>query len=188
MKKLILTLCLCLFILGGCQKKPDLSKPIDIWTYEADMSGYEGLGKTGHVFKGTTVSELKRIMDEKGYGVFVLSATFCPHCQIAMRYLNEIAQELGVTIYYLNGSSKEYPIQNNEAYDILFDLLYTTLNVGEDGKEIQTPEVFTVVDGIITKYQIGTTWKGMDYDDKDIEDLKNVYRNMLTPFSKQSQD
>ena len=183
MKKLFIVLFILCFFLGACQKKPDLSKPFEIWTYDVDMSGYEGLDSKDHMFKGTTVSELERVMEEKGYGPFVLSATFCPHCQIAMRYLNEVAKDLDVYIYYLDGASKEYPIQGTNDYNILFDLLYTTLNVGEDGKEIQTPELFTIVDGIITKYQIGTTWQGMEYDDKNIEDLKKVYHDMLLPYS-----
>ena len=181
MKKIICLLIL-LLCLSACNKKPDMSKPFELETYACDMSGYEGLSSTKHMFKGTTVRELERTVNEKGYGVFVLSRTGCNHCQMAMQYLNAVAEELGVTIYYIDAMSDEYPILGTDNYDILFDLLYTTLNEGDEGKEIQTPEVFTVVDGIITSSQVGTTWTGSDYDENDINELKAVYRKMLTPF------
>ena len=104
MKKLLSILLICL-VLFGCskkQEKPDLSKEFVIETYKADMSGYENLKSSGHMFVGTTVSELKRTVDEGGYGVFVLSRTGCPSCQLAMQYLNEVAGELGVYIYYID--------------------------------------------------------------------------------------
>ena len=183
MKKMICLLLICL-CLCGCNRKPDTKTPFELDTYACDMSGYDGLDAKRHMFKGTTVKELERTVNEKGYGVFVLSRTGCNHCQMSMRYLNEVAEELGVTVYYIDAMSDEYPILGTDNYDILFDLLYTTLNEGEDGqKEIQTPEVITVVDGIITAYQVGTTWSGMEYDDNDINQLKSVYRKMLTPFS-----
>ena len=186
MKK-IFVLLLVLLLFSGCSKN-DYSKLYDLETYNCDMSSYEGLENVEHVFVGTTVSELKRLIDEKGYGVFAFSSKYCSHCQIAMQYLNEVAKELNVTMFYIDGTSQEYPIQNTDNYDILFDILYDTLNEGPDGKEIQTPEIFSVIDGEIKDYQVGTTWNGLEYDDKDIDNLKDVYRRILTPFVKQSQD
>ena len=183
MKKLVLLL-IALLCLCACTEKPDMSEPFELETYACDMSGYEGLSSTKHMFKGTTVKELERTINEKGYGVFVLSREGCDHCQMSMRYLNEVAEELGVTVYYIDAMSDVYPILGTDNYQILYDILYTTLNEGDNGKEIQTPEVFTVIDGVISKYQIGTTWKGLDYDDNDINELKSVYRKMLTPFSR----
>lgn len=182
MKKffIILLTVLCLF---GCSKKPDKSIPFELETYACDMSGYEGMDARKHMFVGTTVKELERTVLEEGYGVFVLSRTGCNHCQMVMRYLNEVAEELDVKIYYIDATSEEYPIVGTDNYELLFDLLYSTLNTGKDGKEIQTPEVFTIVEGKITSYKIGTTWKGSEYDDNDINELKALYRKMLTPFA-----
>lgn len=187
MKKLLLILSL-LLCLCGCEKKPDYSKPYDLFTYSADMVGYNGLESNDHNFLGTTVSELKRLIEEKGYGVFVLSSTFCPHCKIAMQYLNEVSKELNVKVFYLDGTSKEYPIVDSEDYDVLFNLLYDILEEGAEGKDIQTPHVFSLIDGKFVESQVGTTWQGLDYSEKDIENLKERYREILKPFSSQSQD
>ena len=169
---LIILLCLC-----GCSRKPDLDHEFVLETYACDMSGYAGLSSSKHMFKGTTINE-------KGYGVFVFSRTGCDHCQMVMKHLNDVAEELGVTVYYIDAMSDEYPILGTENYQLLYDLLYTTLNEGDNGKELQTPELFTVVDGVITSYKVGTTWSGSEYDENDVNELKALYRKMLTPFSR----
>ena len=134
MKKLLSILLVCL-VLFGCtkkQEKPDLSKEFVIETYKADMSGYENLKSSGHMFVGTTVSELKRTVDE---------------------------------------------------------VLYETIPENENGeRDLQTPEVVTIVDGKITGSQIGTTWGGSNYTDKDVTKLEDIYRKLLTPFVQESQD
>lgn len=183
MKKIIIIL-ITFLILTSCSNRPDTSIPFELWTYDCDMSGYEGLNKNNHMFLGTTVKEFERTINEKGYGAFVLSRTGCNHCQMIMRYLNDVCEELDINIYYIDAMSDEYPILNTDNYQVLYDLLYTTLNTGSNGKEIQTPEVFTVVNGIITSYKVGTTWKGSDYNENDINELKALYRKMLTPFKK----
>lgn len=179
-------------MLFGCskqQEKPDLTKEFTVETYKADMSGYENLKSSNHMFLGTTVSELKRTVDEGGYGVFVLSRTGCPSCQLAMQYLNEVAEELGVYIYYIDAQSDAYPILGTENYDVLYDVLYETIPENENGeRDLQTPEVVTIVDGKITGSQIGTTWGGSNYTDKDVSKLEDIYRKLLTPFVQESQD
>ncbi len=193
MKK-ILNILLCLLFLAGCtsQKdtvKPDFDSGFTIETYKADMSGYENLKSSGHMFLGTTVSELKRTIDEKGYGAFVLSRTGCSHCQIAMQYLNQAAQEVGVNVYYIDAESDTYPILGTDNYNTLYDILYDVLAEGDDGeKEMQTPHFFTVINGEIVASQIGTTWKGSSYSDSDAEKLKDTYKKLLTPFVNESQD
>lgn len=192
MKKII-TILLILLCLVGCSKEeypsPDLNNEFTLETYLADMSGYQNLKSTGHMFKGTTVSELKRTIDEKGYGVFVLSRTSCSHCQLAMQYLNEVASNLDVYIYYIDAESDIYPILGTDNYDVLFEVLEPVLEKDEDGeKTIQTPDVFTIVNGEITANQIGTTWTGSNYSDEDVAKLEEVYTSMLKPFSNLSQD
>ena len=192
MKK-ILTILACLLLLVGCSStssvKPDFDSGFTIETYKADMSGYENLKSTGHMFLGTTVSELKRTIDEKGYGAFVLSRTSCSHCQIAMQYLNQAAEELGVYVYYIDAESETYPILNTENFNILYDILYDVLEKGEDGeKEMQTPHFFTVINGEIVGSLIGTTWNGSSYSESDANKLVETYKSLLTPFVDESQD
>ena len=125
MKKL-LTMVIIGLLLFGCsneKEKPDLNKEFTLQTYKADMSGYENLKSSGHMFLGTTVSEWKRTIDEKGYGVFVLSRTGCTHCQFAMQYINDVAKELNVYVYYIDAESDTYPILGTDNYEILYDIL-----------------------------------------------------------------
>lgn len=192
MKK-ILSVLLCLLFLVGCNgkdtAKPDFDSDFTIETYKVDMSGYENLKSSGHMFLGTTVTELKRTVDEKGYGAFVLSRTGCSHCQIAMQYLNKAAEELGVYVYYIDAESETYPILNTENFDILYDILYDVLETGEDGeKELLTPHFFTIINGEIIGSQIGTTRTGSSYSDDDADKLVETYKSLLTPFVNESQD
>ena len=192
MKK-ILSVLMCLLFLVGCSEKevakPDFNSDFTIETYKVDMSGYENLKSSGHMFLGTTVSELKRTIDEKGYGAFILSRTSCSHCQIAMQYLNQAAEELGVYVYYIDAESETYPILNTENFNILYDILYDVLEKGDDGeKEMQTPHLFTIIDGEIVGSQIGTTWNGSSYSECDTNKLVETYKSLLTPFVDESQD
>lgn len=180
-----------LLLLVACSntKEPDLNLNFNLETYMADMSGYQNLKSTGHMFLGTTVSELKRTVDEKGYGVFVLSRTSCSHCQLAMQYLNEVAEQLNVYVYYIDAESETYPILGTDNYNTLLELLDPVLDIDENGeKYIQTPDVFTIVDGEITANQIGTTWTGSEYSGKDVQELEDAYTKMLKPFASESQD
>ncbi|MDO4500239.1 MAG: lipoprotein [Erysipelotrichaceae bacterium] len=179
MKKIIYLLFI-LLLLSGCSKS--LNK-VDIETYEVDMSAYAGISYNDHMFKGTTVKELEKVMNEKGSGVFILSRVNCDHCQMVMQYLNDVAKELDVTVYYIDAISKEYPILHTENYDILYNILYDYLNEGGEGKEIMTPHLITVVNGKIISSKIGTTWSGSNYDENDVRELKNLYKKMLTQFS-----
>ena len=190
MKK-VLSFLFIFLILTACSgsKKPDFDSDFTIETYKADVSGYENLKSSGHMFLGTTVSELKKTVDEKGYGAFVLSRVSCNHCQASMQYLNEVCEELGVYVYYINAESDTYPILGTDNYDILYDILYDVLDEDENGeRELQTPHFFTIIDGEIVGSKIGTTWTGNSYTEKDVENLEEVYRKMLTPFINESQD
>ena len=96
---------------------------------------------------------------------------------------------MGVYIYYIDAQSDAYPILGTENYDVLYEVLYETIPENENGeRDLQTPEVVTIVDGKITGSQIGTTWGGSNYTDKDVSKLEDIYRKLLTPFAQESQD
>ncbi|MBQ1478263.1 MAG: hypothetical protein IIZ33_08965, partial [Erysipelotrichaceae bacterium] len=69
-KKLIILL--SLFFLVSCSSP--VSSDYVPKTFPVDMSGYQGIRSTEHCFEGTTVSELIRCIDEKGNGIFIISA------------------------------------------------------------------------------------------------------------------
>ena len=178
MKKLLvlLLLVLCFACNGGV--KPN---EYEVISTAVDMSGYEGVNSVNHNFKETTVSEITRALNEEGSGVFYVGYTNCSHCQKSVRYLNEVAQELGVIVYYVNAKNPDHPIQG-ESYEELFNDLYDILNEDEDGKKaIFTPHVFSIINGKIVGSKISDA--GGD-DENSIKQLKNEYLKILEPFKK----
>lgn len=165
MKKFLAVL-LILLTLTGCKEKevPNFDSGFTIETYRSDMSGYNGLNSVSHNFLGTTVSELKKTIDEKGYGAFVLSRTGCDHCQIVMQYINKAAQELGVNVYYLDGESDVYPIVGTPDYQVLDEILKPIEEKLDGEITLQTPHFFTVINGKFVDSFVGVK----------VKDAKNI--------------
>ena len=186
MKKFIIVL-LASLLLFGCGRKPipDFDSNFTIDTYQCDMSGYNGLQSVGHNFLGTTVSELEKTINEKGYGAFVLSRTGCDHCQIVMKYIDQAAMELNVNVYYIDGESDIYPIVGSDDYQLL-DSILKPIEEEIDGEiALQTPHFFTVVNGEFVDSIVGTKTKNSDnLSDKDIEKIINRYKEALQIFVK----
>lgn len=185
MKKFVLLL-FVLLLVTGCNARPkiDFNQNFSIETYKADMSGYDGLKSVGHRFLGTTVSQLKKTVDEKGYGIFVLSRTDCPHCQQLMKLMNQVAEEYDTYIYYINALSDKYPILDTDDYELLYDLMWDAMDKIDGVKQLQTPTLFTIIDGKVVSYKVGATWKGLDYEQSDIDNILKIYREMMEPFKK----
>ena len=185
MKK-ILSCILVILILFGCSKEEiDFSSDFSIETYRADMSGYKGLTSVNHNFLGTTVKELERTLEEKGYGAFVLSRTGCSHCQLCMQYINQAAQELGVFVYYIDAESDTYPIVGTENYEIL-DIALKPIEEKVDGEiTLQTPHFFTVINGKFIDSYVGVKFKDDENPtESEIASLVEKYKNALKAFAK----
>ena len=186
MKKILICLILFLILIGCSNKKeiPDFNSDFKIETYRADMSGYNGLTSVNHQFLGTTVSQLKKTIDEKGYGAFVLSRTTCDHCQLCMKYINQAAKELGVNVYYLNGESSIYPIVGTDDYDVLDFYTKSIQEKDETGEVVlQTPHFFTVVNGKFVDSYVGVKFKDdLNPTQKEVDDLVDKYKKALEVF------
>lgn len=175
-----------LLILTSCSKiKPDFDSGFSLNTYKADMSKYNGLSYSDHMFIGTTVKELERCIKEKGYGAFVLSRNNCEGCQLLMKYLNEAAKEAEVYVYYIDCNSNEYPIVNTDDYDLL-DELTKSIQEELDGEIcLQTPHLFTVINGKFVDSYVGGIFKDSDNPtDKELDNMTNLYKKALKPFKK----
>ena len=184
MKKII-SLLVVLLILCGCNQKPkpDFNSGFSIDTYRCDMSAYKGLTSVNHNYLGVTVADVKKTIDEKGYGAFVLSRKNCEHCQLLMQYLNKAAEELGVYVYYLDGKSDVYPIVNTPDYDLLDELLKPIEEELDGELALQTPHFFTIVNGEFIDSYVGVDAKDVDNPtDKEVEAIINKYKKSLEIF------
>ena len=184
-KKLIILL--SLFFLVSCSS-PSSSDYVPK-AFPVDMSGYQGIRSTEHCFEGTTVSELIRCIDEKGNGIFIISATWCQHCQLFMRHLNKIALEEGVTIYYISADYPEdnpYPIDDEEV-DLIKEYFYPYLATDPDTheKEVYTPHLFSIVNGRVLDSQL--SGKETGDEEKDGENIERVFRKILERYLKKTE-
>lgn len=117
-----------------------------------------------NVFVYKTVDEIIKIM-EHGTGVVYLGYPECPWCGAYVKYLNEVAKEVGIEkIYYCN--TKEVKEKNMDKYHQLISILDGHLQYTDEGEQwIYVPNVSFHIEGEII---------GNDYEtSKDTHNLKN---------------
>lgn len=187
MIKKVITLLLILITLIGCSNKTEVNYTYDIQSKPVDMSSYDRVNSTDHMFKAITVQELFNCIDNKSSAVFYLGRTNCGCCQTTVMYLDEAAKQANVTIYYMDVYNEQMPITDKEIADKLKLYMFDILYINEDGKrELQTPTVFNVVNGEIKDSLI--CLGNLAWDDEPTEAQKNQlinkYREIFKPFSK----
>ncbi len=185
MKKLLLCLVL-IFGLFACGGHETAINEITIESYDVDMSGYKGVNSTNHNFKGISPDEVIRLIDEGGSAVIYMGYEGCHVCQEAVQYLNEVAQNLGVTVYYLDCNSPIYPVRD-EVFTNLVTALDSILETNDAGeKTIFTPHVFTIVNGELNKGHISvvSSWEEGNPSEESIKELEDIYADIMAPFAK----
>ena len=191
MKKFILVLCTIL-LLCSCSKKEVINYTYELKTKEVDMSVYPGVPSVGHCFKEILPSEFFNAYDAKSSGVFYLGYSSCPFCRQFVRYLNEVALEKGVTVYYMDAYNDYEPYKiGTQAYDRTLEILYDYTDADESGEKcLWTPTVFALVNGEIRGFQIGASYKkdgklDWTFDNpskEEVEHLLKIYNEILEPF------
>lgn len=186
MKKFI-SFSLILLILFGCNNKTEVNYTYTIKSKPVDMSAYDGVNSTNHMFEAITVQELFNCIDNKSSGIFYLGRTNCGCCQTTAMYLDEAARQANVTVYYMDVYDEQMPITDKEIADKLKLYMFDILYINEDGKrELQTPTVFNVVNGEIKDSLI--CLGNFAWDDEPTEAQKNQlinkYKEIFKPFSK----
>jgi thiol-disulfide isomerase/thioredoxin len=186
MKKLFLCLLIVLLLCGCGSKRRKIVSKIDIATKKVDMSGYQGMSSTDHQFLEVDLYDVYEFIEKGGSGIFYLGYTNCHNCQDGVRYLNEVAKELGVTVYYINIDREDYHVSSDRAvYDEVVEKLNPILGTDKDGKKgIFTPDVFQVIDGEFGDHHVGlvSSMSSVNPSKESIEELKAVYRELLEPF------
>ena len=186
MKKILIVLILALSLVS-CSKKEEEALvpeyPYEIVSDRVDMSAYTGVTSTDHNFRLIKVTELFNTIDNKSSGVFYLGRTSCNCCQSVCKYLNEVAKELGVTVYYIDVYNPDEPLTEKEMQEKLYEYMYEILGHDDEGnKTLLTPQVFSVVNGEFYGSQICFDNYKLDTD-AQIEEFKDAYRALMKPFA-----
>ena len=184
MKKLVCLL--CVLMLCSCSGTKDTPQyTYDIVSDKVDMSAYPGVSSTNHNFRLVGISQMFNVIDNKSSAIFYLGRSNCNCCQKVCRYINEVAQELDVTVYYIDAYNEAEPL-TQEIMDRMKEYLSDILSENEDGEKVLlTPHVFTVINGKPRMGQICYDDLDFDYEptQAQIDTLKDVYRNIMKPFS-----
>ena len=195
MIKKVVAILLILLTCVSCGEKSDINYPYEIKSHDVDMSKYDGVNSTDHMFKRVTIDQLFNCVDLKSSGVFYLGRTNCGCCQTTVQYMNEAAKEANVYIYYIDVYDPDMPMvisgedcaECKQRSDRIEEILYNFLDVNDEGEKVlQTPTVFTVINGEVTDCLI--CMNGLNWDspptENQINRLKNRYIEMFKPFSK----
>lgn len=176
----IIALAIVLFLIGGyniLKSKPSL----DAQKFSEE---YKDVGKD-NVFVYKNVDEIIKIM-EHGTGVVYLGYPECPWCQSYVKYLNEVAKDVGIEkIYYCN--TKEVKEQNMDKYHQLIKLLDGHLQYNNEGEQwIYVPNVSFHIEGNIIGNDFETskdTHNKKDpleyWTDDEVKDLKNTLKKYM---------
>lgn len=124
---------------------------------------------------------------EKGTGIVYLGFPECQWCQRYTKYLNEIAQDMGLTkIYYYN--IREDRANNTENYLKIVKILQDYLQLDEEGhSRIYVPSVIALKKGEIVGFDDETAWdtKGFSTPDEywnedEVKELKDKLEVMIS--------
>ena len=191
MKKFFLVL-VTIFLLCSCSKKETVNYTYDMEYKEVDMSAYPGVPSVGHCFKEIYPSEFFKAYDAKSSGVFYLGYPDCPFCRQFVKYLNELALQKGVTVYYMNAYNDAEPYKiGTEAYDRTLEILYDFTDEDDNGEKcLWTPTVFAMINGEIKGFEIGAPydkdgkldWTFDNPTDTQVKHLTKIYNQILDPF------
>ena len=139
-----------------------------------------------NVFVYRDADAIIKIM-EKGTGVVYLGFPECPWCKAYVKYLNEVAKEVGVEkIYYYNILKDR--TDNTPEYQKMVTILEDHLQLDDEANaRIYVPNVSFHVDGKIVGNDLETAYdtKGFedpaDYWTKDeVKDLKATLKKYMT--------
>ncbi len=138
-----------------------------------------------NVFVYRTPEEIIEIM-KHGTGVTYLGFPECPWCQNYVKYLNEVAKEVGIEkIYYTN--TKELKATDMNKYNEIVSLLDGYLQYNDEGKQwIYVPDVTFIIDGKIigNDYETSKDTHGLSnpdeyWTDDEVSSLKKTLKNYM---------
>ena len=134
-----------------------------------------------NVFVYRNSDEIINIL-EKGTGVVFLGFPECKWCQRYAKYLNEVANEVGIEkIYYYN--IKEDRANNTDTYKKIVSILNDKLENDEEGNpRIYVPDVTFINKGEIVGHDNETSLESGDVDEYWTEDKIEALKEKLTNY------
>ena len=141
--------------------------------------------RSDNVFVYKDIDEIIKVM-ENGTGVVYLGFPECPWCQAYVKYLDEVAKEVGIeSIYYYN--IFEDRKNNTEGYQKIVSILGDYLQYDMEGnKRIYVPNVSFHIKGEIIGVDFETSLDTHDlkdpkeyWTDEEVEDLKNTLTELM---------
>ncbi len=133
---------------SGAQPAPFAqTEPSDLSGYES-MIDYDGESR----LLETDVDEVIKLMNDKESFIVFFSYEDCPYCNMIMPYVNEVAEETGQQIGYIN-TRKDPSWQSNtdiKGYDMVVKYFGDYLQEDDDGvKHLYTPDIYCIKKGEI---------------------------------------
>lgn len=138
-----------------------------------------------NVYVYRNIDEIINIL-EKGTGIVYLGFPECPWCQTYVKYLNEVALDLGIEkIYYYN--IRKDRNDNTDNYQKIVSILEKYLQNDEEGnKRIYVPSVIALKKGEIVGFDDETAWDTNGFStpkeywtEDEIKDLKTKLETMI---------
>ena len=182
---MILVSVIILFMIGVVSLvlflKKDKKTVSDMEKFSAE---YHEVAKN-NVFVYRNLDEIINIL-EKGTGIVYLGFPECKWCQRYVKYLNEVAMDMGISkIYYYN--IREDRKLNTENYHKIVSILENYLQNDEEGnKRIYVPSIIALKKGEIVGFDDETAWdtKGFETPDEywntdEVNDLKEKLEKMI---------
>ena len=186
---LVALLSTALIILSICNRFDIKKEKTDSEKFKEEYSEV----RSNNVFVYKDIDEVIKLM-ENGTGVVYLGFPECPWCQAYVKYLDEVASEVGIeSIYYYN--ILEDRKDNTEGYQRLVEILGDYLQYDMDGnKRIYVPNVSFHISGEIIGVDFETSLDTHDLSDpseywteEEVKDLKNTLTELMERvYDKQS--
>lgn len=139
-----------------------------------------------NVFVYRSIDEIIKIM-KNGTGVVYLGFPECPWCQSYVKYLNEVAKDVGIEeIYYFDILEERQ--NNTEEYQEVVKLLGDNLEYDDEGNHrVYVPNVSFHVNGKIVGNDLETAYdtKGFDspedyWTEAEVNELKTTLTKYMT--------
>ncbi len=165
MKKVVLLLLICTFLITGCSvKKADEVTDAEIFASEYAIS-------KDNVFKYASIDEVVELL-ESGTGIVFFGNSDQEGSSDIVKMFSDLVEDKEIDeVYYYNPTVIRDDV--TEEYDVLINLLGDNLTITDEGDSyLEIPSVYFVKSGEIIGYNDEAS-KIMDIEDEDMEEFKN---------------